>query len=146
VTILVRDAREDDLTAMVKLLGELHDPPTAVPNHDTWERMLAQGGRTILLAELDGEPAGTADLSIAQNLTHGAKPRAYVENLAVDSARRRAGVGRALMTEIERRARAAGCYKVLLMSADHRTGAHRFYEELGYERCAVGFKMDIEEG
>jgi ribosomal protein S18 acetylase RimI-like enzyme len=146
VAVTVRDARRDDLPAVVTLLGELRDPTTAVPDAEIWEQMLSQDGRAVLLAELDGEPVGTADLSIAPNLTHGARPRMFVENVAVDAARRRRGIGRALMTEVERRARGAGCYKVLLMSADHRTGAHRFYEELGYERCAVGFRLELERG
>jgi hypothetical protein len=48
------------------------------------------------------------------------------------------------MHEVERRAREAGCCKVTLMSADHRSDAHRFYEGSGYTRCAVGFKKSIE--
>jgi GNAT superfamily N-acetyltransferase len=144
VTIHVRRATDGDLLAMIALLAELHDPPTALADPDTWERMLAQEGRVILLAEVDGEPAATADVSIAPNRTHDAQSRAYVENVAVAAGHRRRGVGRALMTEVERVARDAGCYKVPLMSADHRDGAHRFYEELGYERCAVGFRKSFE--
>ncbi len=47
------------------------------------------------------------------------------------------------MQEIELRARATGCYEILLMSGDHRQDAHRFYEALGYERCAIGFQLDL---
>jgi len=144
VTIVVRRATDDDLTTMVALLAQLHDPPTAIADADTWKRMLAQDHRVILLAEVDGGPAGTADVSIAPNLTHDAQSRAYVENVAVAVGLRRHGVGRALMAEVERVARDAGCYKVTLMSADHRDDAHRFYEALGYERCAVGFRKSIE--
>ena len=146
MTIVVRRATDDDLSAIVALLGELHHPSTALADADTWARMLAQEGRVILLAEVDGRAAGTADVSFAPNLTHGAQPRAYVENVAVADDRRRQGVGRAIMTEVERLARDAGCYKVTLMSANHRDGAHRFYEGLGYERCAVGFRKSFEGG
>jgi GNAT superfamily N-acetyltransferase len=142
--ITVRAATRADLTAVVELLGTLHDPPTALSDASVWDRMLAQDGRTILLAELDGEPAGTADVSISPNITNGAKARAYVENVAVAAEHRRKGVGTALMNEVERRALKANCCKVTLMSADHRSDAHRFYEGSGYTRCAVGFKKSIE--
>ena len=146
MTIAVREATRDHLQAVVRLLAQMHDVPSAVPDATTWARMLAQDGRTVLLAELDGEPVGTADLTIAPGLIHGARARASVDYVVVDREHRREGVGRALMDECERRARAADCYEVLLMSGDHRQGAHRFYEALGYERCATGFMLDLERG
>jgi GNAT superfamily N-acetyltransferase len=129
---------------MVALLGQMHETPTAVPDIEMWRRMLGQPGRTVLLAEIDTDPVGTADLSIAPGLVHGATPRASVDYVVVAAAHRREGVGRALMQECERRAREAACYEILLMSGDHREGAHRFYGSLGYERCATGFKLDLE--
>jgi GNAT superfamily N-acetyltransferase len=143
VSISIREAGEGDLDGVAGLLGELHDPPTALADAGAWRSMLAQKGRTILIAELDGEPAGTADLMLLPNLTNGARPRANVENMAVAGRFRRRGIGRALMAEVERRAVEAGCYKVMLMSALHRSGAHRFYEELGYERVAEGFRRSL---
>jgi GNAT superfamily N-acetyltransferase len=139
-SITVRDATAGDLHTMVRLLGELHDPPTAAANPRVWTAILAEPGRTVLIAEVDGAPVGTADLSIAPNLTHHARPFALIENLSVASAHRRSGVGRALMSEIERRARAADCYKIQLLSATRRTDAHTFYGSLGYARAAEGFR------
>ena len=51
----------------------------------------------------------------------------YVDDLVTTSASRSAGVGRALLTDLERRARAAGCTLLDLDSAVHRHDAHRFY-------------------
>jgi ribosomal protein S18 acetylase RimI-like enzyme len=140
VGLTVREAGERDLDPVARLLGELHNPPTAVGDSRAWRSMLSQPDRTILIAELDGEPAGTADLMVLPNLTNGALPRMNVENVAVAASYRRRGVGRALMAEVERRAIEAGCYKIMLMSALHRTGAHRFYEDIGYERVAEGYR------
>jgi len=44
------------------------------------------------------------------------------------------------MREIERRVEQAGCYKVQLLSRKHRHGAHAFYEALGFEASAEGFR------
>jgi GNAT superfamily N-acetyltransferase len=141
VTITVRQAAPDDLDSIVMVLGELQIPPTTVADTDAWNAMLGQNGRTILIAEREGDPVGTADLWIAPTLLHGAVPRAFVNYVAVLSSARRNGVGRALMQDAHRRAVEAGCRDVLLMSGDHRPDAHRFYDALGYERCAVGFRM-----
>ena len=144
MTITVREATSDDLDSIVLLLGELHVRSTAIADAAAWEAMLAQTGRTVLLAERNGEPAGTADLWIAPSLLHGAIPRAFVNYVAVLENARRSGVGRALMEDAQRRATDAGCGDLLLMSGDHRPDAHRFYDALGYERCAVGFRKSLE--
>ena len=83
MTITVRQATPDDLDAIVMLLGALHDPSRASADGESWKAMLAQTGRTILLAERDGDPVGTADLWIAPTLLNGAAPRAYVNYVAV---------------------------------------------------------------
>jgi GNAT superfamily N-acetyltransferase len=141
VTISVRQATPDDLDDIVMVLGELQVRSTAVADTNAWNAMLGQTGRTILIADRDGAPVGTADLWIASTLLHGAAPRAFVNYVVVLSSARRSGVGRALMQDAHRRAVEAGCRDVLLMSGDHRPDAHRFYDALGYERCAVGFRL-----
>lgn len=51
----------------------------------------------------------------------------YVDDLVTTSATRSAGVGHALVTELEARARAAGCTILDLDSGVQRHDAHRFY-------------------
>ena len=145
MTVTVRPATLEDLGAIAMLLGELHERSRATADADSWEAMLAQTGRTILLAERDDDPVGTADLWIAPTLLNGASPRAFVAYVAVLASARRAGVGRAMMEDAQRRATDAGCGDLVLMSGDHRPDAHRFYEALGYERCAVGLRKRLRE-
>ena len=51
----------------------------------------------------------------------------YVDDLVTASAARSTGVGRALLGELERRAREAGCTVLDLDSGVQRHDAHRFY-------------------
>jgi GNAT superfamily N-acetyltransferase len=51
----------------------------------------------------------------------------YVDDLVTTSAGRSRGVGHALLTELEARARAAGCTVLDLDSGVQRHDAHRFY-------------------
>ena len=101
--------------------------------------ILTRDGHTLLVAEIDGEPVGTLHLIVVPNITHEGTPWAIVENVSVDAAHQRSGVGRALMEDAERRAREAGCYKVQLLSGEQR-GAGAFYERLGYEHAACGYR------
>lgn len=51
----------------------------------------------------------------------------YVDDLVTVSTRRSAGVGKAILDELERRARASGCSRLALDSGVTRHDAHRFY-------------------
>ena len=138
----VRVAGVDDLPALLRLVAQLHSgqgPPDERAGRAALEHILERPDHTLLVAEVDGEPAGTLHLVVAPNLTHDGKPWAIVENVVVDEPHRRRGVGRALMDEAMARARAAGCYKVQLLSAVERDAA-AFYESLGFEARALGYR------
>jgi GNAT superfamily N-acetyltransferase len=51
----------------------------------------------------------------------------YVDDLVASSTQRSAGVGKAILDELERRAREAGCSHLTLDSGVTRHDAHRFY-------------------
>lgn len=78
-------------------------------------------GRTVFVAEADGELAGFA---VWQELPGG---EAELLNLAVDPRQRRRGAGRALVEAM------AGRRTWLEVRASNE-GAIRFYESLGFER------------
>jgi GNAT superfamily N-acetyltransferase len=144
----IRDARLEDLPELLRLYRQLaarpgegeEDPARRAWIAAAFAAIEAQRGRRLLVAEGDGRLAGTLDLLVVTNLTHGGRPWAIVENVVVDLTARRAGVGRALMREAERTARAAGCYKIQLLSARRRLEAHEFYRALGFESSAEGFR------
>ena len=136
----VRPARAEDLGAVVSLLAQLHDPPTAVTDQRIWREILDQPRRTVLIAEREGQIVGTADVLLEPTLTHGGSASVFVSNVVVDQAHRRSDVGRALFDHIESRARDERSYKIEFLSANQRSEAHRFYEALGFERAAEGFR------
>jgi GNAT superfamily N-acetyltransferase len=147
----VRPAAPGDLDALVSLYEEFEDdkpaPPQSVDSHH--ERVLldviGDPARHLLVGVLDQTPVGTVDLLIVQNLTHGARPWAIVENVVVTADLQGCGIGSALMGHAIDIAREAGCYKVQLLSGRQRTGAHAFYRSLGMESVAEGFKLYLDE-
>lgn len=78
----------------------------------------------------DGHVIGWIHVCVRQLVV--ADQQAEIEGLVVDEGHRRCGVGRLLMEQAERWARAKGCAIVHLRSNVVREGAHDFYERFGY--------------
>jgi len=89
----------------------------------------AAGTRLVLIATLAGEVAGTAQLDL--DSMPSKRHHAEVSKVLVDPGFRRAGVGRALMREIERRAGDEGRWLLTLDTAGD--AAEALYRSLGYE-------------
>ena len=109
----------------------------------TWMRMMATRDLTVYLAEVEGEPVGTATLLTMPNLTYACAPTAFVEAVVVVAGHRRKGIGTAIMQRVLTDTRSAGCNKVQLLSHKRHTtdGAHRLYAALGFEPEAEGFRL-----
>lgn len=84
----------------------------------------------VLLAELDGEPAGFA-LYFTSFSTFLGRPGIYLEDLWVEPACRRRGVARALLVALARLALARGCGRFEWSVLDWNEPAIRFYRSLG---------------
>ena len=88
----------------------------------------AAGGKLVLIATLGGEVAGTAQLDL--DSMPSKRHHAEVSKVLVDPGFRRAGVARALMREIERRAAKEGRWLLTLDTAGD--AAEALYRSLGY--------------
>jgi ribosomal protein S18 acetylase RimI-like enzyme len=88
----------------------------------------AAGSKFVLIATLGGEIAGTAQLDL--DSMPSKRHHAEVSKVLVDPAFRRAGVARALMQEIERRAAKEGRWLLTLDTAGD--AAEALYRSLGY--------------
>jgi GNAT superfamily N-acetyltransferase len=150
-SVEVRSALPGDLDALLALYADLAGSKvTAAPaDRAGAEPLLAEiledPARHLLVAVRDGRLLGTADLLVVVNLTHHGQPWAVLENVIVAEGARRTGVGQALMERLIEVARAAGCYKLQLLSGKHRAEAHAFYRRLGLEAVAEGFKIYFDE-
>jgi len=84
----------------------------------------------VLIAEWNGEPAGFA-LYFFNFSTFVARPGLYLEDLFVRPALRSHGIGRALLRELARIARARQCGRMEWAVLDWNEPALRFYQTLG---------------
>ncbi|MDX1345505.1 MAG: GNAT family N-acetyltransferase [Sedimenticolaceae bacterium] len=110
-----------------------------------FERIRSYPDYQLHLCEHDGRLAGTFALLIMDNLGECGTPSGVVEDVVVEPEFQRRGVGRAMMEHALGICRQKGCYKMMLSSNLRRTGAHAFYESLGFEKHGYSFRIDPEQ-
>ncbi|MEL6335419.1 MAG: GNAT family N-acetyltransferase [Pseudomonadota bacterium] len=142
----LREATAEDVAAIVALLaddvlGAGREAPGDPAYDAAFAAMAHQGANVILLAEEDGRLLGCLQLTIIHGLSRRGMARAQIEGMRVAAEGRGQGIGRHLVEEAIRRARAAGCGLVQLTTDKSRTDAHRFYADLGFMASHLGMKL-----
>jgi GNAT superfamily N-acetyltransferase len=140
--LTVQKLTQSDLPELAVLYQELMDEATNLKAMSaTFQWMEDNPAYTVLVAKLGGTLVGSLMGIVCRELLGQCRPFMVVENVIVAADRRRMGVGRALMTEIERLARERNCSLIQFCSSMHRKEAHRFYESMGYGPDVVrGFR------
>jgi GNAT superfamily N-acetyltransferase len=142
-----RPAVRADVPAIVSLLAD--DVIGAGREGDTeaywsaFEEISADPRNQLIVADVDGEVAGTLQLTFIPGLSRMGTERAQMEAVRVASPYRGRGLGREMITWAIGEARRRGCGLVQLTSDKRRADAIRFYESLGFERTHEGMKLPL---
>ena len=124
----------DVIDALCRLIPQLSSSAPAPTMADIGE--IATSPATVLLVARDG--AGTIVGSLTLVLFRAPTgPRAWIEDVVVDTSIRGQGIGAALVHEALDRAGAAGALTVDLTSRPSREAANRLYVRLGFEQRAT---------
>jgi ribosomal protein S18 acetylase RimI-like enzyme len=143
----IRKAIEKDIPRILELYQQLSFEPGSYQKapEDDCRKVLRQMEKypdyALLVAEENGEVAGTTVLAILPGFAHHTAPFGVIEYVVVDEQCRSKGIGKAMMEYCLARAKEAGCYKVMLTSDKRRDRAHKFYRSLGFESSAEGFRF-----
>ncbi|MGV0806348.1 N-acetyltransferase family protein [Mycolicibacterium setense] len=114
------------------------DPPSAAEVADLLEDVVqatAAGDSALIIAEVDGEPAGFGYWRRYTRPTH--RPHADVEKVAVDTRWHGVGIGRRLMQELIRSAAESNVEVLTLDLRGDNERAARLYESLGFKRYGM---------
>ncbi len=132
----LRAARPDDLPQLLQLYRHLHAVDDALPVTEivdvAWQKMLAQPGMQVLVAEVSGALVASVTLLLVPNLTRGVRPYALIENVVTDPAWRGRGIATQLLQLAQKSAWDGGCYKVMLMTGRKDDATLRFYRRAGF--------------
>ena len=136
----IRPAVLEDCLAITRLNRE--ELGYDYPQEKTFAKLqacLANPAHAVFVAERGGEVVGY-DVLYAGHMVN-------VLGIAVSSACRRQGVGRALLAAGEVWARSQGAEAVRLVSGESRKGAHAFYASLGYtgNKLQRNFKKNLTQ-
>lgn len=140
-SLQVRAAVAEDADALAPLLAELGYPATPA---DVVAR----------LARLAGEPQAVAFVACRGSQVRGLvtahahtalnrdEPAVQLTLLVVASAARGSGAGRALVAAVQDWAQTQGARRLAVNTASHRSGAHAFYEKLGFAQTGRRYARD----
>jgi len=140
----VRRARPEDwpgVQALLREVDELHASlapayfRTAPRADGEWGRLLVDSTAQALVALVREQPVGFLSLRIYDTPTDPSvvpRRRGHVETLVVSVGHRRRGLGRRLLMEASRWARAQGAVEMVLTTWAGNRAADAFYERLGY--------------
>ncbi len=146
--VTFRDARPEDVPAIVALLaddllGAQRETAPDAAYQAAFEQIEADPGSRLIVAEADGQVAGTLQLNLVPGMSRHGLLRAQIEGVRVAAGYRRHGLGRAMIEWAIGQARSQGCGLVQLTSDKRRPDAIRFYESLGFTASHEGLKLPL---
>jgi GNAT superfamily N-acetyltransferase len=151
-TVALRRAGSADVPALVALVAAdqlgaardgIRDSSDLAAYTAAFEAIDADPAHILVVAESAGEVVGTMQLSFLPGLARRGALRAQIEAVRVAEAARGGGLGAAMMGWAIEEATRRGCALVQLTTDKSRTGAHRFYQRLGFVASHEGMKLAL---
>jgi ribosomal protein S18 acetylase RimI-like enzyme len=141
--MLLRDVHSGDAEALSQLITEFTHLSTT-PAQICQRLARSQNVEHPIVAELAGQVVGFASLRLVNYLGEDA-PYAEISELFVSEPYRRQGIARALMTELEVRARAAGASSMAVLTAADNDTAVALYRAMGFQEFSIALQKWFTE-
>jgi len=150
--ILIREARREDVAAIVALLADDHlggerevvaNPP--LPAYfEAFEKVAADPRNLLAVAQdAHGVVVGTLQMTFIPGLSNQGAELALIEAVRVASSLRGQGQGQTMIAWALDEARRRGCKAVELFTHASRVDAQRFYEKLGFVKSHAGMRRSL---
>lgn len=149
-------ATKEDIEGIIPLQAQIYRVDSKPQNaQKTLEDLIDADYCDVLVARLpapersdggqakdEGKVVGSGLIFYLKNPGHE-KPFAYLEGVVVDDKARGKGIGTALSKFAITLAKKKDCYKILFTSGYNREKIHKFYENLGFVKWGLEFRMDL---
>ncbi len=145
----MRIATADDIPTLIDLYAQMDDeaPLPAATVTQVFQEIANYPNYDIYLASLNESPQtviGTFSLIFLPTMMHpGYHKYAEIDSVTILPTYRCRGFGKEMMQFALNISRQAGCYKMSLSSNVLRIHAHKFYEDLGFQRHGWSFSLTL---
>ena len=132
---MVREARAEDLNAVLELYLHLHEESIPEQNEHlekTWDQIIKDPNHHLIVYEEDGKIVSSCVCVIIPNLSRNVRPYAFVENVVTHKDYRKRGLAHTCLDYAKEIAKNADCYKMMLLTGSKRPETLAFYEHAGY--------------
>lgn len=138
----LRSALAGDADDVAQLLSDLGYPCDLAEAAERIAQIAGNDRQALVVARRDGAVCGLVALDFMYYLPLGTTT-CRVTALVVSPTAQGTGLGRTLLKEADRRARAGGAARIELTSGSQRTEAHAFYRACGYKDSSVRFVKQL---
>ena len=144
--MIIRGMIADDISQLAQLYKQFWDEESCVETmKKTFNRLEDEGSYILLSAVEDKRLIGSVMGIICGELYGDCKPFMVLENMIVDKEYRNLGVGKALISELEKKATEKNCTQIILVTETNRISACKLYESAGYNpETHKGYKKKLK--
>lgn len=143
--MLIREMNTEDISELEQLYRQFWGEESCIETMNKQFNKLHNNNSHIFVSAIENNQLiGSVMGVICGDLYRDCKPFLVLENMIVDKNYRNKGVGRALISELEKIAAKRGCSQVIFVTEKNRVDAVNFYESAGYNsQTHIGFKKNL---
>lgn len=148
---VIRRATLDDVPAIVALLAddvlgrarEVSATPLDPRYAGAFAAIDTDPNQLLMVMERNGTVVGCCQITVIPGLSNIGRWLGQIEGVRIAASERGKGLGEILIRWAIDECRRRGCGAVQLTTDKRRTGAHRFYERLGFVASHEGMKLAL---
>lgn len=131
--MIMREMIADDIPQLAQLYKQFWNEESCVETmYINFQHFNETGSHILLSVVENNQLIGSVMGVICGELYGDCKPFMVVENMIVDNKYRNKGVGKALISELEKKAANKNCTQIILITDTDRIDAREFYKSAGY--------------
>ncbi len=131
--MIIREMMVEDIPQLARLYKQFWDEESSVETmYEKFKKFYDCGSHVLLSAVENDVLIGSVMGVICGELYGDCKPFLVLENMIVDIRFRNNGIGKALISELEKIALEKNCTQVILVTETNRVAACKLYESAGY--------------
>ena len=146
----VRRARREDLPVIVGMLADDHlgakrESPDDLTSYEAaFATIDADPHQYLAICEVEGQIAGTMQLTVIPGLSHKGMTRLLIEGVRVHRDARSGGIGEALIKALQRRGADEGWTRIHWLTHESNERARRLYDRFAPPTGFIQYRIPVD--